>query len=80
MTGGDDATVTGHAVSRQARRNTLARAGLALLVVLGLLTVVLANAHLVYVAFASQPGCVQHLKERGDATRPGSFRAAASAC
>ena len=80
MTGGGDATVTGHAVSRQARRNPLARAGLALLVVLGLLTVVLANAHLVYVAFASQPGCVLHLKERGEASRPGSFRAAASAC
>ena len=80
MIGGDDATVTGHAVSRQARRNLLARAGLALLVVLGLLTVVLANAHLVYVAFASQPGCVLHLKERGEASRPGSFRAAVSAC
>ena len=79
MTGGGNATVTGHAV-RQARRNLLARAGLALIVVLGLLTVVLANAHLVYVAFASQPGCVQHLKERGEAARPGSFRAAAPAC
>lgn len=80
MTGGGEATVTRHDVSRQARLNPLARAGLALIVVLGLLTVVLANAHLVYVAFASQPGCVQHLKERGEAARPGSFRAAASAC
>ncbi|CAN7689179.1 hypothetical protein LJR030_003176 [Rhizobium sp. LjRoot30] len=37
-----------------------------------------ANAHLAYVAFNSQPGCVAHLKDKGEA--PGKFRAAKSAC
>lgn len=36
-----------------------------------------ANAHLVYVAFASQPDCVPHLKAAGE---DGLFRAARSAC
>lgn len=38
---------------------------------------VAANAHLVYVAFESQPGCVPHAKEAG---QNGAFRAARSAC
>jgi len=37
----------------------------------------IANAHLVYVAFASQPECVAHLKQEGGA---GTWRAAKSAC
>ena len=37
-----------------------------------------ANAHLVYVAIASQPDCVAHLKDPGSA--PGQFRAAKSSC
>ena len=37
-----------------------------------------ANAHLVYVAFVSQPDCVPHLKEAG--RDGGAFRAADSAC
>jgi len=37
-----------------------------------------ANAHLVYVAVASQPECVAHLKEAG--SKAGAFRAAKSAC
>ena len=36
-----------------------------------------ANAHLVYVAFSSQPDCVTHLKGEG---KNGTFRAAKSAC
>lgn len=36
-----------------------------------------ANAHLVYVAFESQPECVQHLKSTDGA---GRYRAAKSAC
>lgn len=47
----------------------IAGAGLALLVA--------ANAHLVYVAVASQPDCVPHLKAAGE---DGTFRAARSAC
>ena len=36
-----------------------------------------ANAHLVYVAFQSQPECVEHLKS---ADGEGGYRAAKSAC
>lgn len=43
-----------------------------------LLVVVGANAHLVYVAVASHPDCVAHLKEAG--TQAGAYRAAQSAC
>ena len=49
-----------------------------LLVAAVLLVVAAANAHLVYVAVASQPGCVAHLKEAG--SKAGAFRAAKSAC
>ncbi|MGX5722337.1 hypothetical protein [Shinella zoogloeoides] len=37
-----------------------------------------ANAHLVYVAFSSEPGCVAHLKDKSGT--PGGYRAAKSAC
>ena len=40
--------------------------------------VVLANAHLVYWAFVSQPDCIEHLKDTG--RQPGIYRAAKSAC
>ena len=43
-----------------------------------LLVVAAANAHLVYVAVASQPDCVAHLKEAG--TQVGAYRAAKPAC
>lgn len=43
----------------------------------GLLLFAGANAHLVYVAFQSQPDCVVHIKDAGDG--PG-YRAAISAC
>ena len=42
------------------------------------LLLVLANAHLVYVATTSQPDCVAHLKSSGEAT--GNYRAARSSC
>jgi len=48
------------------------------LVLAGVLLFAGANAHLVYVAFATQPDCVAHLKEPG--TKAGQFRAAKSAC
>lgn len=41
-------------------------------------TFVGANVHLVYVATASQPACVEHIKEKGQ--QPREFRAAAAAC
>jgi hypothetical protein len=37
-----------------------------------------ANAHLVYVAVSSEPGCVTHLKDKSGS--PGEYRAAKSAC
>jgi uncharacterized membrane protein len=47
--------------------------GLALVAVL-----LIANAHLVYVAFTSQPACVSHLKAPDGTTD--HFRAAKSGC
>ncbi|HTM76033.1 MAG TPA: hypothetical protein VL133_00170 [Devosia sp.] len=45
---------------------------------LGIAVVLIAaNAHLVFVAFTSQPDCVPHLKGPGAA---GGFQAAKSAC
>jgi hypothetical protein len=49
-----------------------------LLVGCGVAGLLAANAHLVYVAFTSQPACVSHLREAGDT--PGQFRAARSSC
>lgn len=39
---------------------------------------VLANVHLIYVAFRSQPDCVIHLKSKS--YQDGAYRAAQSAC
>ena len=44
------------------------------------LIVLLANAHLVYVATRSQPDCVEHIKERANEASPIAFRAARSSC
>lgn len=44
---------------------------------LGVALLVAANLHLVYVAFASQPDCVPHVRTAGE---DGTFRAARSAC
>jgi hypothetical protein len=49
-----------------------------LLAGIGVLTLVGANSHLVYVAFLSQPDCVEHLREAGGAGS--QFRAAKSSC
>lgn len=49
-----------------------------LMVSSGLLLVVGAHIHLVYMAFESHPGCVAHLKNA--ASEPGQFRAAKSDC
>lgn len=52
----------------------LALTGLALAVVL------LANAHLVYVASTSQPECVPHVRADGTNARASVFGAAKSSC
>ncbi|MCP8884479.1 hypothetical protein NIM87_13245 [Devosia sp. XJ19-1] len=55
------------------------RSALAWLVGVGIIAVLLAaNAHLIYVAFASQPDCVSHLKVPDGSTD--HFRAAKSGC
>ena len=49
-----------------------------LLVSGGVLVFAGANAHLIYIAYASQPECIDHVKETG--TGDGKFMAAMSAC
>lgn len=44
------------------------------------LILLLANAHLVYVALRSQPACVEHIKERAGENSPAAYRAARSSC
>ncbi len=53
------------------------RLGALLIVGSGLILLAAANAHLVYVAFNSQPACVPHVKSVGENA---SFRAAKSVC
>ena len=48
-----------------------------LLVAVGVSVLIFANAHLVYVAFTSQPDCVAHARTIGEGAE---FRAAKSAC
>jgi len=45
-----------------------------------LVAILLANAHLVYVASTSQPECVAHAKADGTSHAPGVFGAAKSSC
>ena len=66
--------MTGGAVTKRAKWPLLAW----LLAAAVLLVVAAANAHLVYVAVASQPECVAHLKEAG--SKAGEYRAAKPAC
>ena len=58
----------------------MTRLRVGLLVAGGVLALLLANAHLVYVAFSSQPDCVAHVRD-GEGERPaGAYRAAKSSC
>ncbi|NEU96891.1 hypothetical protein [Bradyrhizobium uaiense] len=63
-------------------RRTSGRAAIALwiLIACGVIAVLAANAHMLYLASTSQPPCVDHLRqdEAGDA--PGQYRAAGSSC
>jgi hypothetical protein len=61
-------------------RGRRSRAAIWWLVVGGLLLVIGANAHLLYVATTSEPGCVAHVRP-GDGGGPGGpFSAADSSC
>lgn len=60
---------------------------LAAAIAAGVLLLLGANGHLVWVAFSSRPDCVAHLKQPlttgevpAPATGPGIYRAAKSAC
>ncbi|TDR94072.1 hypothetical protein [Enterovirga rhinocerotis] len=64
-----------HAPRRSRRRLTVW-----LLVGAGLALFGAANAHLVYVAFSSQPDCVAHMKPGQAGGSPSGFAAARSAC
>jgi hypothetical protein len=46
----------------------------------GLLLLLIANSHLVYVAFVSQPECVVHVRQGEGSARDGKFSAARSSC
>ena len=46
----------------------------------GLLLVLIANSHLVYMAVVSQPDCVAHIRQGEGASKDGKFSAARSSC
>jgi len=46
----------------------------------GLLLVLIANSHLVYVAIMSQPECVAHVRQGEGSAKDGKFSAARSSC
>jgi hypothetical protein len=61
-----------------ADRQKRSRNMLWLLAGVAIAAVIAANAHLLYVAFASQPGCVAHVRQGEGAGR--AFSAAQSSC
>ena len=46
----------------------------------GLLLVLIANSHLVYMAVISQPECVAHVRQAEGSAKDGRFSAARSSC
>ena len=46
----------------------------------GVAALLAANAHLVYVAFNSQPDCVAHIKPGAHSVHDGAYSAARSGC
>lgn len=50
------------------------------LTITALAAVLLANAHLVYIASTSQPDCVAHTRGDANGKAPGVFGAAKSSC
>ena len=45
-----------------------------------LLLLLIANSHLVYMAFVSQPECVAHVRQGEGSAKDGKFSAARSSC
>ena len=46
----------------------------------GLLLLLIANSHLVYIAITSQPDCVAHVRQGEGSAKDGRFSAARSSC
>ena len=63
-----------------AARQGKTRAVLWLVLGAGLLLVLIANSHLVYVAVTSQPECVAHVRQGEGVAKDGRFAAARSSC
>ena len=51
-----------------------------LLICIGLLVLVVANGHLIYVAVTSQPDCVEHIREAGSGPPGARYAPAKSSC
>jgi len=62
------------------RQGLTSKVAIWLVVAAGLLVIIGANTHLVYVAVTSQPECVAHLGPVEGGGHSGSFSAAESAC
>ncbi|MCC8963845.1 hypothetical protein H8A95_16375 [Bradyrhizobium sp. Pear76] len=62
------------------RRRGRATVALWSLIACGVVAVLAANAHLLYVASSSQPACVDHLRQNEAGSEPGLYRAANSSC
>jgi hypothetical protein len=63
-----------------ATKHTRTRAILWLAIGTGLLLVLIANSHLVYLAVMSQPDCVAHVRQGEGSAKDGKFSAARSSC
>jgi hypothetical protein len=63
-----------------ATKPTRTRAILWLAIGTGLLLVLIANSHLVYMAVVSQPDCVAHVRQGEGSAKDGKFSAARSSC
>lgn len=47
---------------------------------LAMVVVLMANAHLIYVAASSEPACIPHVRNGEPAQTPGRFSAATTSC
>ena len=63
-----------------AAKPTRTRAILWVAIGAGLLLVLIANSHLVYLAVVSQPDCVAHVRQGEGSAKDGKFSAARSSC
>ncbi len=66
--------------SARSNGHTTVKPFVKLLIGLGVVLFVAANAHLLYVAMTSQPECVDHVRGNQASDRSASFSAAKSSC